>query len=304
VAERAALVTGGSSGIGLAIARALGEDGYGVTISARRPDKLEAAAEGLRADGLDVHSVPAMMGEEEQIVALVTGGSRGIGRATAEALLERGFKVYFCGRSPDLLEETQQQLFIRYPGRVASRLCDVRSQSAVEEMVGWIEQESGRLDVLVNNAGLGRFGPVDELSGDDFREVIETNLLGAFYAIHAVAPIMKRQGEGWIFNIASLAAKNPFAGGAAYNASKFGLVGMSEAAMLDLRHFGIRMAAICPGSVETDFGGGMMRSATASASDWRLAPEDIAKVVTDLLDFPARALPSLIEIRPTRPPKK
>jgi 3-oxoacyl-[acyl-carrier protein] reductase len=237
-------------------------------------------------------------------VALVTGGSRGIGRATAEALLERGFQVYFCGRSPDLLEKTQQQLFIRYPGRVASRLCDVRSQSAVDELVGWIEGESGRLDVLVNNAGLGRFGPVDELSGDDFREVIETNLLGAFYAIRAVAPIMKRQGEGWIFNIASLAAKNPFAGGAAYNASKFGLVGMSEAAMLDLRHLGIRIAAICPGSVETDFGGGVMRAPTPGGSGWRLAPEDVAKVVTDLLDFPARALPSLIEIRPTRPPKK
>ncbi|MEO8198403.1 MAG: SDR family oxidoreductase [Thermoanaerobaculia bacterium] len=232
-------------------------------------------------------------------VALVTGGSRGIGRATAEALLERGFQVFFCGRSPDVLEDAQQQLFIRYPGKVFSRLCDVRSQAAVEEMVGWVEQEAGRLDVLVNNAGLGHFGPIDELSGDDFREVIETNLLGAFYAIHAAAPIMKRQGEGWIFNIASLAAKNPFAGGAAYNASKFGMVGMSEAAMLDLRHEGIRVTAICPGSVDTDFGGGQMRG-----SDWRLAPEDIAKLVTDLLDFPARALPSLIEIRPTRPPKK
>jgi len=236
-------------------------------------------------------------------VALVTGGSRGIGRATAESLLERGYRVFFCGRSPDILEDTQQQLFIRYPGRVFSRLCDVRSQAAVEELVTWVEQEAGRIDVLVNNAGLGRFAPVDELSGDDFREVIETNLLGAFYAIHAVAPIMKKQGEGWIFNIASLAAKNPFAGGAAYNASKFGLVGMSEAAMLDLRHFGIRMAAICPGSVETDFGAGIMKTPRGGA-DWRLAPEDVAKVVTDLLDFPARALPSLIEIRPSRPPRK
>ena len=238
-------------------------------------------------------------------VALVTGGGRGIGRATVEALLERGFRVFFCGRSPDVVENTQQQLFIRYPGKVASRLCDVRDQSAVEEMVAWVEEEAGRLDVLVNNAGLGHFGPVDELTGDAFREVIETNLLGPFYAIHAAAPIMKRQGEGWIFNIASLAAKNPFASGAAYNASKFGLVGMSEAAMLDLRHFGIRIAAICPGSVDTDFGGGIMRSPRSpGGADWRLAPEDIAKVVTDLLDFPARALPSLIEIRPTRPPKK
>jgi 3-oxoacyl-[acyl-carrier protein] reductase len=234
-------------------------------------------------------------------VALVTGGSRGIGRACVEALLARGFRVFFCGRSPDLLALAQTELSELYPGKVASRLCDVRSQAAVEELVAWVEEQTGRLDVLVNNAGLGRFGPVDELSGDDFREVLETNLLGAFYAIHAAAPIMKRQGEGWIFNIASLAAKNPFAGGAAYNASKFGLVGMSEAAMLDLRHFGIRVAAICPGSVDTDFGGGMMRSPGA---DWRLAAEDVARVVTDLLDFPARALPSLIELRPTRPPRK
>jgi 3-oxoacyl-[acyl-carrier protein] reductase len=248
-------------------------------------------------------TLPARTGK----VALVTGGSRGIGLAIVESLLERGFGVRFCGRSPERLEETHRQLSARYPGRVASRLCDVRSQTAVEELVAWTEREAGRIDVLVNNAGLGRFGPVDELSGDDFREVIETNLLGAFYAIRAVAPIMKARGEGWIFNIASLAAKNPFAGGAAYNASKFALVGMSEAAMLDLRHLGIRIAAICPGSVETDFGGGMMRTprgAGTTGDGWRLAPEDVAKVVTDLLDFPARALPSLIEIRPSRPPRK
>ena len=240
------------------------------------------------------------MSAGEAKVALVTGGSRGIGRAVGEALLERGFQVFFCGRSSDLLEDAQQQLFIRYPGRVFSRLCDVRSQEAVEALVAWVEQEAGRLDVLVNNAGLGRFAPVDEISGDDFREVIETNLLGAFYAIRAAAPAMKQRGEGWIFNIASLAAKNAFAGGAAYNASKFGLVGMSEAAMLDLRHFGIRMAAICPGSVETDFGSGVMKD----GGSWRLQPEDVAQVVTNLIDFPPRALPSLIEIRPSRPPKK
>ena len=233
-------------------------------------------------------------------VAIVTGGSRGIGRATVESLLERGYRVYFCGRSADLLEATQEQLFIRFPGKVFSRLCDVRSQSEVEALVAWVEDEAGRVDVLVNNAGLGRFGPVDELTGDDFREVIEANLLGAFYGIHAVAPIMKRQGSGWIFNIASLAAKNPFASGAAYNASKFGMVGMSEAAMLDLRQFGIRIAAICPGSVETDFGAGRMRQ----GGSWRLQPEDVARAVVDLMAFPAHALPSLVELRPSRPPVK
>lgn len=240
------------------------------------------------------------MSAGEAKVALVTGGSRGIGRAVGEALLERGFRLYFCGRSPELVEAVQRELYIRFPGRVDARLCDVRRQEEVEALVAWVMAAAGRLDVLVNNAGLGRFAPVDEISGDDFREVIETNLLGAFYAIRAAAPAMKQRGEGWIFNIASLAAKNAFAGGAAYNASKFGLVGMSEAAMLDLRHFGIRMAAICPGSVETDFGSGVMKDGGA----WRLQPEDVAQVVTNLIDFPPRALPSLIEIRPSRPPKK
>ena len=240
------------------------------------------------------------MSAGEARVALVTGGSRGIGRAVGEALLERGFRLYFCGRSPELVEAVQRELYIRFPGRVDARLCDVRRQEEVEALVAWVMAAAGRLDVLVNNAGLGRFAPVDEISGDDFREVIETNLLGAFYAIRAAAPAMKQRGEGWIFNIASLAAKNAFAGGAAYNASKFGLVGMSEAAMLDLRHFGIRMAAICPGSVETDFGSGVMKD----GGSWRLQPEDVAQVVTNLIDFPPRALPSLIEIRPSRPPKK
>lgn len=240
------------------------------------------------------------MSASEARVALVTGGSRGIGKAVGEALLERGFRLYFCGRSPDALEAAQHELYVRYPGRVDARLCDVRRQEEVEALVAWVLERAGRLDVLVNNAGLGRFAPVDEMSGDDFREVVETNLMGAFYAIRAAAPAMKERGEGWIFNVASLAAKNAFAGGAAYNASKFGLVGMSEAAMLDLRHFGIRMAAICPGSVETDFGSGVMKD----GGSWRLQPEDVARVVTDLLEYPARALPSLIELRPSRPPKK
>jgi 3-oxoacyl-[acyl-carrier protein] reductase len=233
-------------------------------------------------------------------VALVTGGSRGIGRAIVEALLERRHRVWFCGRSPDLLAAAGRELGERYGQRVHGRLCDVRRQEQVDELVAGIESETGRLDVLVNNAGLGGFAPVDELDPELFREIVETNLNGAFYAIRAAAPIMKRQGSGWIFNIASLAAKNPFAGGAAYNASKFGLVGMSEAAMLDLRQFGVRVAAICPGSVETDFGSGRMKD----GASWRLQPEDIARTVVDLLAFPARALPSLIEIRPSRPPRK
>jgi 3-oxoacyl-[acyl-carrier protein] reductase len=231
----------------------------------------------------------------ESRVALVTGGSRGIGRATVEALLARGWKVYFCSKNPNSVAAAGGELDARFPGRSAGRAVDVRDQQAVDDFVAWVLEDAGRLDCLVNNAGLGHFAAVDELDGERWREVIETNLSGAFYALRAVAPAMRRQKSGWIFNVASLAAKNPFAGGAAYNASKFGMLGMSEAAMLDLRHDGVRVAAILPGSVDTGFRGG--------EGSWKLAPEDVARVVVDLLEFPPRALPSRVEIRPSQPPK-
>ena len=241
------------------------------------------------------------MPDSQAKTALVTGGTRGIGRAVVEALLGRGERVWFTGRSADGVERAERELGERFPPPLATgRVCDVRDFAAVESLVGEIVETDGRLDVLVNNAGLGQFGPVDEMDPATFREVIDVNLLGVFHGIRAAAPAMKRAGRGWIVNVASLAGKNPFAGGAAYNASKFGLLGLSEASMLDLRHHGIRVAAICPGSVETEFGAGRMQD----GASWRLQPEDVAKVVTDLLDFPDRALPSLIEIRPSRPPKK
>jgi len=240
-----------------------------------------------------------MAGSTER-VALVTGGSRGIGRAIVEALLRKDHRVWFCGRSSEGVAAAEAELARLYPSPVHGRSCDVRDYAAVAALVAEIEQEDGRLDVLINNAGLGYFAPVDEMDPERFREVIEVNLFGVFHAIRAASPLMKRGGGGWILNIASLAAKNAFAGGAAYNASKSGLVGLSEAAMLDLRHQGIRMAAICPGSVATE----LRTTMRAEAQEWMLQPEDVARVVTDLLDFPDRALPSLIEIRPTRPPQK
>jgi 3-oxoacyl-[acyl-carrier protein] reductase len=233
-------------------------------------------------------------------VAIVTGGSRGIGRAIVEDLLDRGWRVYLCSRRPESVEGALAELAERGAaagGAVFGRAVDVREQAEVDGFVDWVGGDAGRLDCLVNNAGLGHFAAVDALSGDQWREVLRTNLDGCFYFLHAAAPVMKRTGGGFVFNVASLAGKNPFAGGAAYNASKFGLVGMSEAAMLDLRHDGIRVAAILPGSVDTSFHGRKER-------DWMLTPGDVAKVVADLLDFPERALPSLVEIRPTAPPRK
>ncbi|HVR97614.1 MAG TPA: SDR family NAD(P)-dependent oxidoreductase, partial [Thermoanaerobaculia bacterium] len=205
-------------------------------------------------------------------VAIVTGGSRGIGRGIAEALLAAGWRVHFCSKSPGSVDEAARELSGRFGDRVAGRAVDVRNQQEVDAFVAAVLAAEGRIDCLVNNAGLGVFGPVDEIPGDRWREVIETNLSGAFYFLRAVAPAMKRQGSGWIFNIASLAGKNPFAGGSAYNASKFGLIGMSEAAMLDLRPHGVRVASILPGSVDTDFG----QRREGQDKSWMLKPEDIA----------------------------
>jgi 3-oxoacyl-[acyl-carrier protein] reductase len=235
----------------------------------------------------------------DERVALVTGGSRGIGRAVVEALLGEGFTVGFCSRSPASVAAATAELAARWPGRVAGEAVDVRDQRQVAAWITGADARWGRIDCLVNNAGLGTFAPVDEIAPEAFRETLETNLFGAFYAIAAAAPLMRRRGGGWIFNVGSLAAKNPFAGGAAYNASKFGLLGMSEAAMLDLRHAGIRVVSVLPGSVDTDFHAGRRPE-----REWMLAPEDVARPIVDCMRYPDRALPSLIELRPSRPPKK
>jgi 3-oxoacyl-[acyl-carrier protein] reductase len=242
---------------------------------------------------------------ESKKTAIVTGGSRGIGRAVAEALLGEGWRVHFCGRSPEHVETAQAELAGRFGGAVSGAAVDARSQEEVDRFVARVLREEGRIDCLVNNAGLGVFGPVDELTGEQWREVIETNLSGYFYFLRAVAAAMKERGEGWILNIASLAGKNPFAGGAAYNASKFGVIGLSEAAMLDLRQYGVRVAALLPGSVATGFSHPNSHSSGGGKQDqsWKLQPADIAAMVLHLLAYPPNALPSLVEMRPARPPK-
>jgi len=260
------------------------------------PSGPEAAAAPVAAE-----AAPAEAAAGGGKVAMVTGGSRGIGRAVVEALLGAGYRVFFASRSPDSVTRALAELRSRHGEAVAGRPLDVRRQEQVDAFVDWVIAEAGRVDCLVNNAGLGAFGPVYGLSGDQWREVLETNLSGAFYCVRAVAGTMKEQGAGWIFNVGSLASKNAMVGGAAYNASKFGLLGLSEAAMLDLRQFGVRVAAILPGSVDTSFGNPRTRGGDQS---WMLAPEDVAAMILHLLSYPDRALPSLVEMRPTRPPKR
>lgn len=233
-------------------------------------------------------------------VAVVTGGSRGIGRAIVEALAQADWRVYFCSHNRDSLARAQEDLRSAYPDRVSGWLCDVAEEDQIDELIGRVANEEGRIDCLVNNAGIGLFAPLDEISGADWRRVMDTNLNGAFYGMRAVAPIMKSQGSGWIFNVVSLAGKHPFAKGTAYNASKAGLVALSEAAMLDLRQYGIRITAILPGSVNTGFS----HPKPGTDDSWKLAPEDVARVVIDHIAYPDRALPSLIELRPARPPSK
>ncbi|HYX19617.1 MAG TPA: SDR family oxidoreductase [Thermoanaerobaculia bacterium] len=235
----------------------------------------------------------------ETRVALVTGGTRGIGAAIVRRLSADGFAVFLSGRTDESVR-TALARFAKEGISVRGFAADARREEDQRRLVESAAREGGRLDVLVNNAGIGHFAPVDQMEPESFREVIETNLFGPFYAVRHAAPIMKKGGGGFIVHIASLAGVNAFAGGAAYNASKFGLLGFSEAAMLDLRHAGVRMATVLPGSVATDWN----HSHGDQDASWMLAPEDVAEAVADLVRFPDRAIASRIDLRPSRPPKK
>jgi NAD(P)-dependent dehydrogenase (short-subunit alcohol dehydrogenase family) len=231
--------------------------------------------------------------------AVVTGGSKGIGRAIAQALAGAGLNVVITSRHEDEVVAAAQEMTAAGGGRVLGVRCDVRDHEDVRRMVETTVAELGGLDVLVNNAGVGGFAPVDEMEVEQWDQILETNLSGVFYCCREAIPHMRGKG-GWIINIASLAGKNPFAGGAAYNASKFGLVGFSEALMLDVRQQGIRVNYIMPGSVNTYFNG----KEPSEKNEWMIQPEDIARLVLELLRFPSNALPSRIEIRPSAPPQK
>lgn len=230
-------------------------------------------------------------------VAVVTGGTKGIGAAIARALLGEGASVVICGRSAESVDQAVGDLSPL--GRVHGRVCDVGRYDDVAKLFRYIGETEKNLDYLINNAGIGRFAPLGELAPAAWDETIATNLSGVFYCCHEAVPLMKKAGGGFIINIGSLAGKHPFAGGTAYNASKFGLAGFTEAMMLDLRNDNIRVSTIMPGSVDTKFGGW-----DKGANDWKIAPEHIADTVLHLLTMPERSLASRIEMRPSRPPKK
>ena len=233
-------------------------------------------------------------------VAIVTGGSQGIGRAIAESLVTAGAGVAITARNDDEIGSTVTELKKLGAGTAAGYVCDVRDYEQVKSVVAEVAKEFGGLDILINNAGVGIFAPVESMSVEDFRAVLETNVFGVFYCCHEAIPLMKQRGGGYIINISSLAGANPHPRMAAYNASKFGLNGFSEALMQEVRHDGIKVSYIMPGSVNTAFGG----DEPSAEKSWQLQPNDIAQVVMNLLEFPERSLPSRVEIRPSIPPKK
>lgn len=234
-----------------------------------------------------------------QRVALITGGTRGIGYAIAEALLRAGDQVAFTGTSDDGVVKAEHALSALDGAQVTGIVCDVRDAASTELAVRTVIANYGGLDVLVNSAGVGVGVPVSDLPHDEWDRIIGTNLTGVFNCCKAAIPHLKARGGGWIVNISSLASTNPFAGGAAYCASKAGLNAFSDALMQELRYDNIRVTSILPGSVATGFSG----RESNSGAEWKLLPEDVAEAVVDVLNHPARSLPSRVEIRPSRPKK-
>src|SRR5687767_11385818 len=233
-------------------------------------------------------------------VAIVTGGTKGIGRAIAEALVREGVNVCISARSRHEIDETLEGLSALKAGNATGIVADVCNYSHIKPLFELTVGQFGGLDILVNNAGIGLFQTVEEMTPEDFRSVIETNLFGVFYCCHEAIPLMKQRGGGYIINMSSLAGTNAHPSMAAYNASKFGLNGFSEALMQEVRHDGIKVSYIMPGSVNTEFGG----DAPSPEKSWQLQPDDVARVVIDLLHHDERSLPSRVEIRPSKPPKK
>jgi NAD(P)-dependent dehydrogenase (short-subunit alcohol dehydrogenase family) len=239
-------------------------------------------------------------------VAIVTGGSKGIGFAIAKAFVAKGMQVALAARKDDELQKAASELGSR--ANVHTVRADIRNPADAERMVRETVQRFGGLDVLVNNAGIGRFTLAADMAIDEWRDVIDTNLSAVFYCCRAAIPEMKRRGAGYIVNISSLAGKNPFAGGGAYCASKSGLNAFSEALMQELRHDNIRVSYVLPGSVSTGFGdrgvGGEADPSTRLGADWKIGPEEVAEVVVDLVTLNPRSLASRVELRPSRPPRK
>lgn len=231
-------------------------------------------------------------------IAVITGGSKGIGKAIAHVLAREGCDVALCARNTDELKRAEKEI-ARHGNRVISIKADVRKTSDMEKLARTVEDKLGTTTILVNNAGIGRFGEVLKMKPEDFQLTVETNLFGVFFATRAFLPGMIHKKQGHIVNIASLAGKNSFAGGAAYCSSKHALISFSECLMLEVRQHNIKVTAICPGTVQTTFGDMNPRNKL-----WALTSEDVARAVIDVVTSSSGSLTSLVEMRPLHPPQK
>ena len=228
--------------------------------------------------------------------ALITGGSKGIGYGVAEALIKDGIRVAVTSRTQANADEAATELSKIKAGFAIGIESDVRNLASQEQAVQTILANWGRLDYVIANAGVGHMAPIQTLTSEQWQETIDINLTGTFNSIKAAYESLK-ESQGYFITISSLAGTNFFANGGAYNASKFGVVGFSQAIMIDLRKDGIKVTTIMPGSVATEFAGH-----TPSEKDaWKIQPEDIGQIVSDLIKMPARTLPSKIEVRPSMP---
>lgn len=228
-------------------------------------------------------------------VALITGGSKGIGYGIAQSLLAEGVKVMITSRSQSSADEAAKSLGENAEGIEA----DVRSRASMDKAVSETIDKFGQLDYVIANAGLGHFASIEDLTDEQWNETIDTNLTGVFHTIRASIDELSKT-EGYIITISSLAGTNFFPTASAYNASKFGVTGFTQAVMLDLRHKGINVSTIMPGSVTSHFNGHTPDEKDA----WKIQPEDIGELVVDLFKMNPRALPSKVEVRPARPPQK
>ena len=231
--------------------------------------------------------------------ALITGGTKGIGYGIAVSMLNEGMNVAITSRNQNAADQAAAELNKIGKGRAIGLAADVRSMESQNATVARTIKEFGGLDILIANAGVGHFATIEDLTAEQWNSTIDTNLTGVFYSVKAATEAIKKS-KGYIITIASLAGTNFFAKGAAYNASKFGLVGFSQAIMLDLRQYGVKVTTIMPGSVSTHFNGNEPDEADA----WKIQPEDLGQMTVDLLKMNPRTLPSKVEVRPAMVAKK
>ncbi|MFD0932212.1 SDR family oxidoreductase [Psychroflexus salinarum] len=233
-------------------------------------------------------------------VAYITGGSKGIGFGIADALMKQGVNVAITSRSQSSADEAVELLRSSNPEAKALGIeADVREMSSQQNAVDKILKEFGQLDYVIANAGLGHYHSIEDLTEEQWKETIDTNLTGVFFTIKASVEALKKS-KGYFITISSLAGTNFFAKGSAYNASKFGVTGFTQAVMLDLREYGVNVSTIMPGSVATHFNGNEPDESDA----WKIQPEDLGEIVVDLFKMNPRTLPSKVEVRPSQPSKK